>query len=105
MKILYGAAFIGGITILQVYVWATIPIFLGALVLNYLLAENYKKILFFTSFLPMVSNVLLNILWIPTYGIQGAAYATLISYMSVPLSLLLFKQTRITVVKMYKLLV
>lgn len=94
MKTLYGSAFMGGVIVLQIYVWATVAIFLGALVLNYLIAENYRKILFFASLMPMVSNVLLNLLWIPQYGIKGAACATLVSYMFVPCSILFFKRTR-----------
>lgn len=99
---LYGAEFMGGVIILQIYIWASVGIFVGALVSSYLVAENYKKILFFTSLLPMVVNVLLNLLWIPEYGIVGSAYATLISYSMVPLSILLFKQTRNRVFDIYR---
>lgn len=91
---LYGSAFSGGIIILRVYVWATLGVFLGQLVINFLIAENYRKTLFFVSLIPMVMNVVLNILWIPHYGIAGAAYATLVSYICAPLSILLFKKTR-----------
>lgn len=94
MNTLYGEAFARGTIVLQIYVWATVGIFLGSLVLNYLIAENYRKMLFFTSFMPMLINVILNILWIPTFGIAGAAYATFVSYMFVPLSVLFFKKTR-----------
>lgn len=94
MNTLYGSGFAGGIVILQIYVWATLGIFLGALVTNYLLAENERVVLFFTSLVPMILNVILNILWIPEYGIVGAAYATLISYSFVPLSIILFPRTR-----------
>lgn len=94
IKTLYGSAFMGGVIVLQIYVWATVSVFLGALVLNYLIAENYRKILFFSSLMPMITNVLLNLLWIPQYGIKGAAYATLVSYFLIPCSILFFKQTR-----------
>jgi O-antigen/teichoic acid export membrane protein len=34
----------------------------------------------YVSFVSLVLNVVLNIIWIPRYGIIGAAYATSISY-------------------------
>ncbi len=97
--LLYGNAFIDGAAVLNIYVWSTIGTFLGVLVFQYLITENYRKILSFIAFVPMICNVILNILWIPIYGIQGAAYATLISYSLIPLSLLLFKKTRTQLIK------
>lgn len=94
IKLLYGIKFIGAIPVLKIYVWANIGLFLGTLINQYLITENYRKILSFIAFIPMACNVALNLLWIPVYGIEGAAYATLISYSLTPLSLLLFKQTR-----------
>lgn len=94
INILYGNEFMGGVIVLQIYVWAGVGVFLGTLAINYLITENYRKILFFISFLPMATNVALNILWIPVFGIAGAAYATLVSYLLTPLSLFFFKETR-----------
>lgn len=98
---IYGSSFIGSIIILQIYVWASVGTFLSILVDNYLVTENYRKMIIFKSFIPMVVNVLLNLLWIPRYGIVGSAYATLISYSLGPISLLFFKETRTKIFKMY----
>ena len=38
------------------------------------------KQIFFTTMLGAVSNVILNIIWIPFYGAMGASAATLVSY-------------------------
>jgi O-antigen/teichoic acid export membrane protein len=94
IKILYGTEFLGGIKILQIYVWTSIPISTLGLSVTYLLIEKNRSAIFFSSLIPMVINVALNLLWIPQYGIVGSAYATLISYSLGPLSLLLFKDTR-----------
>lgn len=99
IKTLYGGAFLGSVGVLKIYVWANVGTFLGILVTQYLITENYRKILSFVAFVPMACNIILNILWIPLYGIEGAAYATLISYSIMPLSLLIFKQTRTRVIK------
>lgn len=103
IKILYGQNFMGGVIILKIYVWANIATFLGILITNYLVAENYRKILFFISFIPMIMNIILNLIWIPKYGIVGSAYATLISYSLSPLSLILFKNTRHDLYQIFKL--
>lgn len=102
MRALYGEAFSSGTLVLQIYVWATVGIFLGTLVTNYLIAENYRGLLFVTSLIPMIMNVALNLLWIPSYGIAGAAYATLVSYLCVPLSVVLFPSTRRAVKNMVR---
>lgn len=100
--LLYGPAFMGGIIILQVYVWSGVAISLGNIANNYLITENHRKTLFFMSLLSMSSNIILNLLWIPKYGIVGSAYATLVSYSLGPLSLLFFKHTRDHIFSMRK---
>ncbi len=94
INIIYGTSFMEGVIILRIYSWSLIGTFLGILSMNYLIAENYRKFSFLINFIPMLTNVILNVIWIPKYGIVGAAYATLISYSLGPLSLLLFKKTR-----------
>jgi len=40
---------------------------------------GFTNINLFNSVIAVVTNVILNIMWIPVYGIMGAAYATLVS--------------------------
>lgn len=94
---LYGEAFMAGVPVLRIYVWALIGTSLGVLITQYLVTENLRRILTIVAFVPMLVNIFLNMLWIPKYGIVGAAYATLISYSLMPLMLLVFKQTRMQV--------
>ncbi len=94
IKIIYGDAFFGAIEILKIYVWSNIGMFFGILATNYLIAENRKKTLAFITFIPMMINVILNLIFIPKYGIVGSAYATLISYSMVPILLILLKEPR-----------
>lgn len=102
IHILYGAEFLGGVIVLKIYIWASIGTFLGILITQYLVTENLRRILLFIAFVPMACNVLLNLLWIPVYGIAGAAYATLISYSLTPICLLFFREPRKRVVSIYK---
>ncbi|MFA5131382.1 MAG: flippase [Patescibacteria group bacterium] len=99
IKILYGEAFIGSIIILKIYIWAGVGVSVGSLINSYLVAENFRKILFASSFIAMISNVILNIVFIPRYGIIGSAWATLISYSLGPISILLFSKTRKNIIK------
>lgn len=91
MRVIYGNSFIQGSGVLSIYIWAGIPVFLSIAMNTYLLAENKTRISFTSSFIGMVLNIILNIWLIPNYGIYGAAIATVISYTSIPISILFFK--------------
>lgn len=80
IEILYGEAYLGAIDVLRIYIWSGIGMFLGVGVSQYLLSDNKLYTLFFLSLVPMVVNIGLNLLFIPKFGIAGAAWATLISY-------------------------
>lgn len=101
MNVIYGNEFMEGVKILQIYVWSGLPVALGTLSVIFLIVEKNGKYVFYSTFIPMVTNIILNILWIPTYGIVGSAYATLISYSLGPLSLLLFTETRSKIIKIF----
>ncbi|MFA5934664.1 MAG: flippase [Candidatus Paceibacterota bacterium] len=94
INIIYGSAFMGASSILRIYVWSNVGMFLGILSTIYLIAENKEKTLAFITFIPMITNVTLNLLWIPKFGLAGSAYATLMSYSLGPISLLFFRETR-----------
>lgn len=102
IDIVYGATFNESATVLKIYIWSNIGLFLGTLINQYLITENHRKVLTGIAFIPMITNVVLNIIWIPVYGISGAAYATLISYSLTPFCLLLFPTTRKKVTRMLR---
>ena len=95
IRAIYGNNFIQGAGVLGIYVWAGVPVFLTIAINTYLLSENKTKVLFVGSLIGTLTNILLNFWFIPIYGIYGAATATLISYSLIPLSTLLFKETRV----------
>ncbi len=80
VHIIFGPAFLGAAAILQVYIWSNIFTSLNTVSNLYMVAENFKKSLFFSTFAGMAANVVLNAYLIPIFGTLGAAYATLISY-------------------------
>lgn len=94
IRLVYGEGFMEAAGVLSVYVWAGVPVFLSMVLNTYLLAENKNIISFTGAAIGMVANVLLNLTFIPLYGVYGAAIATLISYTLVIGAALLFKGSR-----------
>lgn len=94
IKILFGEAYLPTIDILRIYIWSSIPFFLITATTQYLISENYTKIYLLISIIGATSNILMNIILIPHYGASGAAFATIISYSLILLSMLLFKKIR-----------
>lgn len=95
IEILFGASFADSASVLTIYIWSLIGFSLGQLINIYLISENYIYVYLFTSVTTVLVNVGLNILLIPTYGINGAAIATLISYSLIPLLPFGFKKIRL----------
>ncbi len=92
--IIFGAGFIGAVSVLNIYVWSNIGATLNMLSQQVLISENLSKKISIMIFLGMIINVGLNLWLIPVYGISGAAIATLVSYIIPFLSLFLFGNTR-----------
>ena len=93
INILFGSEFQSAATVLTIYIWAGVAVFLGVASSQYLITENFTKLSFFRTFMGMIINVILNLVLIPKYGIIGAAYATLISYSVAVFSIILFPKT------------
>ncbi|OGG66098.1 hypothetical protein A3I99_02030 [Candidatus Kaiserbacteria bacterium RIFCSPLOWO2_02_FULL_45_11b] len=77
---LYGPAFIESAGVFTIYIWSGVFVSISLVLHYFLLAENKRKVIFFSSLGTMITNIALNVLLIPVYGITGAALATLISY-------------------------
>ena len=82
--ILFGSSYLESVGILRIYIWSSLGLFLNAGVSQYLMSENMVKTIFWLNFLAMLFNIALNFVFIPIFGLLGAAWATLISYMIIP---------------------
>ena len=102
VNILFGIQYQQAAGVLQIYIWATVFVFLGVASSQYLLAENYTKISFFRTLIGAIINIILNINFIPKYGINGAAIATVLSQFVVVFSIILIPKTRFNVILMLK---
>jgi O-antigen/teichoic acid export membrane protein len=94
IHMLFGEQYLGAVTALRIYTWAGVAVSLGFVLRQYLIVENFTKISAITTVVGAVINVILNIIFIPKYGINGAATVTVISYTLATFSVLLFKNTR-----------
>lgn len=80
IEILYGASYASSSTVLTIYIWSLAGFSLGQLMNMFLVAENYSSIYLVSSVVTVLINVGLNIICIPLWGVNGAAFATLVSY-------------------------
>ncbi len=75
-----GAEYHQSIPILILHIWAVPFVFLGVARSQYLMAENLTQFSFATTSIGTITNILLNLVLIPSYTGVGAAIATIISY-------------------------
>ena len=94
VPMIYGVAFLDSVSILQIYIWSMPGLVLSLLISNFLIAENMRKIQIVSAILPMLINVILNLILIPRFGALGAAWATVISYSFAPLIFLFYANAR-----------
>jgi len=88
--LIFGSEYISAASVLSIYVWAGVGIFLGTAINQYLMSENMLRTIFVLNILTMIVNIVLNFYLIPIIGLNGSALATLISYLIIPLSIFSF---------------
>ncbi len=79
INILYGKNYIEAADVFSIHIWAGVFVFLGVGAGKWFLIENLQRLNFYRILGGGVLNVSLNFLLIPKYGINGAAYATIVS--------------------------
>ncbi len=93
--ILYGNDFNQSADILLIHAWASIFVFLGVASSKWLIAEKLQIYSAINTFFGAVINILLNFFLIKKIGVEGAAWATLISYfIAAYFCLILWSKTR-----------
>ncbi len=80
VHLLYGVQYNQAGSVLIIHIWTGVFVFLGVASAQWLISENYVYIAFFRNFIGAIGNILLNIILIPKFGIQGAAIATLLAW-------------------------
>lgn len=103
INFIYGSDYIESSMILQVHIFAGLFVFMRAAFSKWVIIEKEYFFSIFTQGLGAVTNIILNYYLIEKYGVIGAAYATLFSYMIASyLSLIFYKKTRVIFIMMTK---
>lgn len=79
VDILYGVEYVPTISALRIIVWYTTFSYLGTVRNIWILAENKQKYLWILNLSGAMINIILNSIFIPIWGINGAATASLIT--------------------------
>lgn len=98
VQLLYGPAYLQSAKILEITIWAGIPVSLGVARSGWITANNFQKIATKFVFIGVITKLSLNFLLIPKWGAEGAGWATLVSQSTVAFAApLFFRQTRPTI--------
>ena len=79
VRILYGSDYAAAVPALRIVAWYTTFSYIGSVRNIWILAEGKQKYLLFINMFGAVANVALNFLLIGKFGINGAAFASLIT--------------------------
>jgi len=79
ISFLYGSDFLSSSSVLVIHMWASIFVFLGVASTKWFISENLIFLSFIRTLIGMILNVVLNLIFIPKFNIQGAAFSSLIS--------------------------
>lgn len=79
IPMLFGEKYIASIHVSNVTVFSSMFACLGGAVTNYLITVRLGYLRLYRAIIGVIVNLILNLIWIPKYGIIGAAYASLVS--------------------------
>jgi O-antigen/teichoic acid export membrane protein len=80
INLLYGDAYNQAGNVLMIHIWSGVFVFFGCAWAKWMLAESFQLTIMKMQILSLITNVILNSILIPLYGIEGAAVATFLSY-------------------------
>lgn len=77
---LFGGEYQESRQVLSIHIWSLVFVFLGVASSKWYVANNLQRLALVNTFAGAVSNIILNVIFIPVFGLVGVAYATVISY-------------------------
>jgi O-antigen/teichoic acid export membrane protein len=103
VNLLYGDQYYQASGVLTIHIWASIFVFMGVANGKWLINENLQFFSMIYTVIGVVTNIVLNYILIRKIGIEGAAWATIISqFIATYFCLLLFKKTRVSFFRLSK---
>ena len=80
INLLFGSGYVEAGGILAIHIWASVFVFTGVATSSWFIAEELNYLAMYRTLLGAITNIILNVLLIPSYSGIGAAIATVISY-------------------------
>jgi len=80
VDILYGKQYSQSASVLMIHIWAFLPVCFGVVLGQFYIVENLNFDNLIRNLIGVFLNIILNCVFICNYGIKGAAYASLISF-------------------------
>jgi O-antigen/teichoic acid export membrane protein len=88
--LLYTKAFLPAVEAIRALLPGIVTLSVGRVLSNDIAGRGFPRLNIYTGLAAVLTNIVLNILWIPRYGIAGAAWASTVSYTVSFLGALLF---------------
>jgi O-antigen/teichoic acid export membrane protein len=104
VRFLYGDAYAPSASILQIHVWSLVITSIGTAAGAWMIFEGLARVELVFSIVAVLTNILLNVVLIPSYGALGAAWATLAASGPVLLLRFIYRPTRPTSLMMLEAL-
>lgn len=82
LNLFFGSQFASASTVLQIYAWGLLFVFLLVGTGQHLIAENQTRFALIRNIMGAVINISLNFILIPSHGIEGAAWASLAAFLT-----------------------
>lgn len=80
VNMLYGEQYNQAAGVLTIHIWAFLPVCFGVVLGQFYIVENLNFDNLIRNLIGVFLNIILNCIFICNYGIKGAAYASLISF-------------------------
>jgi O-antigen/teichoic acid export membrane protein len=95
--LLFGVAYSDAGPVLMIHIWTGVFVFLGVASSSWLISEHLQQIALYRTISGLLTNITLNIILIPAYGVIGAAIATVTAQIMAALVFDMFsRKTRAT---------
>lgn len=78
--LIYGKEFVKSAPVLTIHIWTGVFVSVGICSNLYSISSNLNYLVLYKSLIGAVTNIILNLIFIPLFNALGAALATLISY-------------------------
>jgi O-antigen/teichoic acid export membrane protein len=95
----YGGEFKEASNVLKITIWASLFVSIGVGTGQWFLTENLQNLVFYRTLYGAITNVILNFILIPYFGIIGASIATIVSFALAAYFSLLFNKKSLKIFK------